>query len=275
MSTPPSMAVAVPFTWTPDATYDLRLAFASGASPANVLLVAGDYRMNLAPSSGSVQDFLRHVETRINAKLATLGRAETVTVSISTQGIVSIAMSGGVATWTFTSTLRDTLGMGSTTFTSLATAAGTYPPQGLYLFCGGDSDGWQRKEPIAGAMTQAGASYGVRSNIVTWEDTVRMEFIPSDPDARTQIGESWSPWENNDATLPWPCTRLVETALSKRCAFARYWQDTRASTSERYDLVTIPPDTLKTPDVKQQFPSLTTFRTWPLRMVRTATETRA
>ena len=98
---------------------------------------------------------------------------------------------------------------------------------------------------------------------------------PSDPDARTQIGESWSPWENTDATLPWPCTRLVETALSKRCAFARYWQDTRASTSERYDLVTIPPDTLKTPDVKQQFPSLTTFRTWPLRMVRTATETRA
>lgn len=274
MSTPPSMAIAVPFTWTPDATYDLRLAFASGASPANVLLVAGTYRMNLAPSSGSVQDFLRHVETRINAKLATLGRSETVTVSISTQGIVSIAMSGGVATWTFTSALRDALGMGSTTFTSLATAAATYPPRHLYLFCGGDSNGWQRKEPIAGAMTHAGKSYGVRSGIVTWDDTVQLEFIPSDTDARTLAGETWSPWEAA-ASPPWPVDDLIETALAKTCAFARHWQDVRSFTSEAYDLVTIPPEVLRAPDARHQFPGLTTFKTWALRMVRTATETRA
>lgn len=271
MSTEPSVALAVPFAWTQDATYDLRLAFASGASPVDVVVNTGTYRMNLAPSA---TDFLRKIQTKIDGALSGAGRAETSTVGITAAGLVTITLSAA-ATWTFTTEMRDVLGLSATGFSSVASVAGTHLPRDLYLFIGGESSGWQRREPIAGSVTQAGAAYGVRSGVVTWEDEIRMELIPSDPDAQTVTGETVTPWEAGSSTLPWSCTRLLETGFAVQCAFARHWQAVRASTSESYDIVTIRPEALSAPDVPYQFPGLVTFRTWTLPMVRTSTATRA
>lgn len=274
MSTPPDVALAVPFDWTPEA-YDLRLTFAAGASPVDVTITAGEYRCNLAKSATAPKDFLRMLQTRIDAALSGAARAETSTVSITTMGLVTIALSAPAATWTFTATLRDALGLSSASAGAVSSVAGAYPPRGLYLFAGGDSGGWQRREPVAGALTAAGSSYGVRSGIVSYAEDITLEFIPSDPDARTLEGEVWSPWENLTATLPWPVVTVMSSALARACAFSRHWQAVRASTSETFDVVTIPPAALSKPDCKYQFPSLTLWRVWRLPLVRTTTLTRS
>lgn len=265
----PSVALAVPFAWTPDGTRDVRLAFASGTSPVDVLVPAGTYRMNLATSG---TDFLRVLAGEITGDLMTAGRAETCAVSISAAGLVTLTLSAA-ATWTFSDTLRDALGLGASSFSSTTTVTGTYPPRDLYLFTGGASQGWQRKEPIAGGLTQAGGAFAVRSGVVTWADEVVLELIPSDPDAAP--GETVTPWEAGASTLPWSCERLLDTGLAVTCAFARQWQAVRASTSESYDLVTIRPEALSAPDAAYQFPGLTTWKQWTLPMVRTSTATRS
>jgi hypothetical protein len=271
VSTPPSIAIAVPFAWTQDATYDVRLAFAAGASPVNVLVDNGTYRMNIAAAGA---DFLRKLATEINDALTAAGRAETCSVDIGTIGLITITCSAA-ATFTFTTTLRDALGLGATTYTTVTTLTGTAPPRDLYLFIGGESQGWQRREPIAASMTCAGSAYGVRSGIVSWEDSIALELIPSDPDARTLAGETATPWEAGTATLPWSCERLITTGLAVTVAFARHWQDVRSSTSELFDLVTIRPEALAKPDSVYQFPGLTTWRTWTLPLVRTSTDDRS
>ncbi len=271
MTTPPSIAIAVPFAWEQAVGYDVRLAFASGTSPVDVKVDNGTYRMNLAASGA---DFLRKLATEINDALATAGRAETCSVDIGATGLVTITCSAA-ATFTFDATLRDALGMGSTTYTTVTSLTASAPPRDLYLFIGGESQGWQRREPIAASMTCAGSAYGVRSGIVSWEDSIALELIPSDPDARTLVGETATPWEAGSSTLPWSCARLITTGLAVTVAFARHWQDVRSSTSESFDLVTIRPEALSKPDSVFQFPGLTTWRTWTLPLVRTGTDDRS
>ena len=60
----------------------------------------------------------------------------------------------------------DTPIVSGTSFTSVTAIAGTEPPRDLYLLAGGDSQGWQRREPIAAGVTMAGAGYGVRVLVV-------------------------------------------------------------------------------------------------------------
>lgn len=270
-NTPPSIAIAVPFTWAQDPTYDVRLTFASGTSPVDVKVDNGTYRMNLAPSG---EDFIRKLATEINDALSGASRAETCSVDIGTTGLVTITASAATS-FAFTATLRDALGLGASSYSAVTSITAAAPPRDLYLFIGGGSDGWKRREPIAGSLTAAGRAYAVRSGIVSWEDTVNLELIPSDPDARSLAGETVTPWEAGSATLPWSCERLITTGLAATVAFARHWQAVRASTSESYDLVTIRPEALGQPDVKNQFAGLTTWKQWALPLVRTGTATRS
>lgn len=271
MTAPPAMALAVPFTWVQGGAYDLRLEFASGTSPVDVLVDNGEYRMNLAGSSG---DFIRKVAAEATGALSGVSRAETCTASISAQGLVTLTLSAP-ATWTLTSDLRDVLGFASTSYSSVASITASEPPRDLYLFLGGDSQGWRRREPIAAGVNQAGRVWGVRSGIVSWEDELNLELIPSDPAVRAAAAETATPWEAGASTLPWSCQRLLETALGKSVAFARHWQAVRASTSESFDLVSIRPEALSEPDVKNQYPSLASWRTWRLPLIRTSTSTRS
>jgi len=267
----PAVAIAVPFAWTHDATYDVRLDFVSGPSPVDVQVANATYRMRLA---GASEDFLRVLATAINDALTLATRAETCSVDIGASGLVTITCSSA-AKFTFTTDLRDLLGLGATSYTGVTTLTGAHPPRDLYLFVGGGSPGWKRKEPIAGKLNQAGAGFGVRSRIVTWEDTIALEMIPSDPTARAAAGETVTPWEAGSSTLPWSCERLIETGLAKTCAFARHWQEVRASTAEEYDLVTIRTEALAEPDAQYQFPGLTTWWSWNLPLVRTGVADRS
>lgn len=271
MSAEPSIALAVPFTWSQGGAYDVRLEFASGTSPVDTLVDNGTYRMNLAPVG---EDFLRKVAAEVTASLVAVGRAETCTASIGATGLVTLTLSAA-ATWTLTADLRDVLGMGASSYSAVASITGAHPPRDLYLFMGGESSGWQRREPIAASVTQAGAAYGVRSGVVTWVDEVALELIPADPEARAAAGETVTPWEAGSSTLPWSCERLLTTGLAVTCAFARHWQAVRASTSEEFDLVTIRPEALARPDSVYQFPGLTTWRRWKLPLVRTSTDDRS
>jgi len=268
-------ALAAPFTWTPDGSYDIRLAFASGASPVTATVDTGTYRMNLAPTSGSVRDFLRRLETRINAALATAARAETVTVAITSRGRVTVTLSSGVATWTVTSTLRDTLGLSSTSFSSVASIAGTEIPAHLYLFLGGESAGWSPEEAIASSMTNGGTALAIRSGVRTWVDEFALEFIPSDPSYATEQEADWSPWEPGSTTLPWSLRGLLDTGLAQTCGWSVEWQRVRDATDFAFDVVTIDPKDLARPRVTLMVPGLLAWRSWTVRLVRSSTKTRA
>ncbi|HEX4935562.1 MAG TPA: hypothetical protein VFV33_20415 [Gemmatimonadaceae bacterium] len=272
----PQTALAVPFTWTPDGTYDLRLAFAAGASPVDVTVPAATYRCNLAPTTGSVTDFLRKLASRADTALAAAGRAETVTAAITSAGLVTFTLSTGTATWTVTSDLQAALGLGSSSFGPVASIGGTYPPRGLLLFCGSETGLERREEPIAGGFTVAGGVFAVRSSIVTHTMTLELPFLPSTDVERFAQGVSWSPWRLGYGTSapPWPVETAITGALGQECAFARFWQSVRASTSEPFDVVQLDPAALATPDAGYQFPDLTSFVRLRLPVIRTEQKTR-
>jgi hypothetical protein len=227
--------------------------------------------MNLAETSGSVRDFLRRIETRINAALATASRAETATVAITTRGRVTVTLSAP-ATWTVTSTLRDTLGLSGTSFSSVASIAGTEIPAHLYLFLGGERSGWSPEEAIASSMTNGGSALAIRSGVRTWVDEIALEFIPSDPSHASEHDADWTCWEPSSTTLPWSVRKLIDTGLAKSCGWSTDWQRVRTATDVAFDLVMLDPKDIAKPRVKYPF---TAWRTWTVRLVKSGEKTRA
>ena len=260
-------ALAVPFAWVEDATYDLRVAFPAGASPADSVVVSGVYRHCLAPTSGTVQDFLRKLESAVNTEIAALGRAETITVSISARGRISIAISTGTATWTLTSSLAAALGFAATSYSAVASITATHMPRHFYLFVGGDGDGPQVETEVAARATTAGAVVGIASGVYRWRETIGLQFIPLTPTLAAGAEEpaDWSCWEpdaGGGAAVPWTLAELRRTGLAQEGAFTRTWPTARTSTTEAYARVSLDPDSLAKPSARQQFPSLVTWVTW-------------
>lgn len=267
MTTELTTALAVPFTWTEDPSYDLRVAFASGASPADSAVVSGVYRHCLAPTSGTVQDFLRKLQAAVNTEIAALGRGETIAVSISARGRVSIALSTGTATWTLTSSLAALLGFAATSYAGVATITATHLPRHLYLCVGGDGDGHQVETEVAARATTAGSVVGIASGVYRWRETIGLQFIPLNPTLAAGAEEpaDWSCWEpdaGGGAAVPWTLAELRRTGLAQECALTRTWPTARTSTTEAYARVYLDPDSLAKPSARQQFPSLVTWFQW-------------
>lgn len=268
-------ALAVPFSWTPGA-YDLRMAFGSGASPVDVTLDAGLYRVHLAGTMAAPRDALRRLEARANAALAAAGRSETIAVEITARGRITITLSTGVATWTVTSALRDLLGLPSTSAVNVAALAGVQGPQHFYLLLGGAREGWKPAEAIAASLTNGGRALAIRSGTRTWEDELTAEFIPSDPDHAVEQEADWTPWEPGATATAAPTFHtLLDEGLARQIAHTSQWQRVRASTTEPFDLVVIDPADLARPRSRYQFTGLTAWRQWSLRMIRSGTKTRA
>lgn len=267
-----TVALAAPFTFTENPTLDLSVTFASGASPAEATVPTATYRIHLAPTSGSVKDLLRTLETEINAAIAALSRAETVSVTMTARGRVQIAISAGTVSWTLSSDLAAVLGFTATSYSTVASITSTHTPRHFYTFVGGDSDGPQEETEVAARATTGGTVVGIQSGVKRWRETVALTFIPKNPSLAAAADEpaDWSAWEptpGGGTTYPWTLAELRRTALAQQVAITQRWGLVRASTSEAYQLAYLDPESLRAPRARQQFPGLEVWVAWELALI--------
>lgn len=264
-----TVALAVPFTFTENPTLDLAVAFPSGASPAEATVPTATYRIHLAPTSGSVKDLLRTLQTEINAAIAALSRAETVSVTMTARGRVQIAISAGTVSWTLSSDLAASLGFTTTSYSAVASITATHLPRHFYTFVGGETRGSMEETEVAARATTAGVVVGIQSGVKRWREELSLTFIPRNPSLAAGADEpaDWSAWEPNHGggtSAPWTLAELRREALGKECAITQNWPVVRASTSEAYELAYLDPEAIARPRCEQQLPSLAVWVQWTL-----------
>jgi hypothetical protein len=290
MAQPLTSALAVDFdhvTAAPDATF----TFASGLpASANATLPSGPYRMWIAPAATC---YLRNLAAVIAADL-TAQRSATYTgiASLSAAGIATLRIVSAATlptTVTFADGVWQRLGMASASpalsaGTGLVDIVGARPVWHLALFAERKSADWSPRTPMAGRVAVDGAGYGVSSRLTTWRDELTFGWIPRDPSYRTSLGLDQTPWEPEPEYLGaagtlagrlYALSDLVNAeAHARTCAFARgNWDTLRTSTSERFDLVTIPTAELAAPRLARVRAGWDAYRAWTTALIRQSTPT--
>ena len=267
-------AVAVPFAWTSGGT-DIVLTFASGASPVNVTVATGTYRMQLAPAT---IDFVRVVQNAINTALVGAGRSEVLTITMLPSSLIYVESTG-----VFTMALNDafkTLGF-SVGVTSALNATSTYPPANFATFIERVCADWSPKSAVSGAETNAGVGFGVYSDAWREEDEIAFGFIPRDPSTRASLSVNQTPWMPDAGSLvgaamprQWTCRDVLETAGGKTCAMASgNLQTLLSSTSARYDIVTLPFAEIAAARKDRVREEWNAYFRWTSRWIRQSTQT--
>lgn len=277
MATNIGSALACAFAWTAAAS-DAKVTFAPGTSPVQAPVPTATYRTGLAPAAS---DFARVWLGVLNAAMVSAGRA----------GVFSL-MWGADGRYTLSCTEAFTLAasagsqaLGWTAGASVGTSTtADYSPMHVLLLGERRSGMWGQITPIAAGETLGGVGYGVTSGVTRWEDEFDFGFVTRDASI---TGEYVTPWEPAEASLgslgaahlPWSISDTLAVALGQTCALARgRFQAIRASTSVRYDLVTIPGKEIASPRVRYQLPPWEKFLRWQVRLIRqsgTPTGTRA
>lgn len=266
----PSAMLAAPFAWTSGGT-DLVITFASGTSPVNVTVPSGTYRILLhAPAS----DFLKVVETAINAAIAAAGRAETVTVTMRSDGYVLFTASGSMSmTGIHSTALGSLLGFTDEVLSAFTTRRGERFPRHVALLCGQQSEPWAPTREMAVEIAAGGTTYGVMGAQETHETTAVFSFIPDEPGSTSDYLTPWAPTKANLSTVGshtgvWSVRDMLRLAIGQTWAYAHDYQTMRASTTERYDLVTVHPETIRSPRISRTIPDVIRYTTWTARLVR-------
>ncbi|MDB4930525.1 MAG: hypothetical protein JWM10_3009 [Myxococcaceae bacterium] len=290
MPPPLSAALAVDFDHVSGAP-DVTFTFVSGLpTSANATLGSGVYRMWLASAAFC---FPRALAAVIASDL-TAQRAHPYTciASMSAAGIVQlriISAFGLPTVVTFADGVWQRLGMASATPTlspgsGLVDVVGVRPVWHLALFAERKSLDWAPRTPMAGRTGVDGVGYGCSSGITTWNDEISFGYVPRDPTYRTALGLEQTPWEPEPDYLGlagtlgarlYSLTDLVSAdANARTLAFARgNWDAIRGSTSEYFDLVTIPTDQLARPRLARTRAGWEAYRIWTTQLVRQATPT--
>lgn len=279
MSTPAiHTAVAVAFDYAGET---VSVGLASGGSYTATLAAVTDARVLLAASA---KDLLQVLQAALNA-MPSLPGGVSFTVALSpTTGKVTITCTGD--TFKITGFAATTIAavLGYAANLTLLAASHTAPSQPKYLILAParTSPGWSPKTPMAAAETAGGVSYGVTSGVTRWEDELALDFLPSDPTSAALVGSVATPWEPAAADLgalgahavPWSVSDCLAAALGKTCALARgNFQALCASTSERYDLVSVAGADLAAPRSAYQVPGWEAYKRWTVSLIRQTTPT--
>lgn len=233
-------AIAVGFTHTSSAP-DLTIVFPSGASPVTVNVPTGTYYMWLCPLASC---FLRQLAAATTAALVAAGRAETATVALSDDGVVTFAVSGSPTSLTFGSWYRriglDAALVAGNFFT------GTRPVWYLGLMAAATGQAWQPKRAGGSEATTGGLVYTYAAANTSFTRTLSVTFQPTDPTFRAAVASEatamypadtylsslglitaareWSVLDNLHATLGgYPCGVAIGN-----------WLTVKESTSEGY-----------------------------------------
>jgi len=283
----PTMTTAIAPTFTLATAETFDLTFSSGPSPVTVTMPARDYRMVLAPSSGSTRDYLRAMTAAIQTALTGAGRTETPLVVIdTTTSLVTLTIAS--ASWSaaeVTGSPLRRLGFGSSIATVVTSAYATRPPLYLATFVQRVHVGWQPQSVLSGAETLGGVPYGVTSGVRRDEASLALGFVPRDPTQRASLAVSQTPLYPDAAydfslgvvaAREWSVLDVVTASLGQPVAFALgTWQTVAASTTDRYDIGAIKSETIMAPQIERTRDGWDAYYGITLDVTRSSTGTRA
>lgn len=283
----PTLTSAIAPTFTLATAETFSMAFTTGPSPITVTMAARDYRMVLAPSSGSVRDYVREMTAAIQTALTGAGRAETPLVTIdATMLLVSISIT--TAEWSASETAGSPLrrlGFNATIPSSIIGADAKRPPLHLATFVERKHVGWQPHSVVSGAETIAGVSYGITSGVRRDEDEIAFGFLPRDPTKRADFGLYQTSLQPDAAyafslgvvaAREWSALDVVTSALGQPVAFALgTWQTVSQSTSEYYDLGAIKAESIMSPQIERTRDGWDAYYGITLGVTRSSVGTRA
>lgn len=283
----PTLTSAIAPTFTLATAETFSMAFTTGPSPITVTMAARDYRMVLAPSSGSVRDYVREMTAAIQTALTGAGRAETPLVTIdATMLLVSISIT--TAEWSASETAGSPLrrlGFNATIPSSIIGADAKRPPLHLATFVERKHVGWQSHSVVSGAETIAGVSYGITSGVRRDEDEIALGFLPRDPTKRADFGLYQTSLQPDAAyafslgvvaAREWSALDVVTSALGQPVAFALgTWQTVSQSTSEYYDLGAIKVESIMSPQIERTRDGWDAYYGITLGVTRSSVGTRA
>ena len=283
----PTLTSAIAPTFTLSVAETFSMAFTTGTSPITVTMAARDYRMVLAPSSGSVRDYVREMTAAIQTALTGAGRAETPLVTIdATTLLVSISITS--AEWSASETAGSPLrrlGFNATIPSSIIGADAPRPPLHLATFVERKHVGWQPHSVVSGAETIAGVPYGITSGVRRDEDEIAFGFLPRDPTKRVAFGLYQTSLQPDAAyafslgvvaAREWSALDVVTSALGQPVAFALgTWQTVSQSTSEYYDLGAIKAESIMSPKIERTRDGWDAYYGITLGVTRSSVGTRA
>lgn len=202
-------AIAVGFTHTSSAP-DLTIVFPSGASPVTVNVPAAYYWMWITASGFC---FLRRLASDTTAALVAAGRAETATVALSDDGVMTFTVSGSPTSMTFGS-WYPRIGLDAALVAG-GTATGVRPVWYLILLAAATGNAWQPKRAGGSESTTGGVvyTYGA-TNIVYWR-TLNVTFQPTDPTFKAAVGSG--------ATAMYPTDPYLSSLTIGVTTVAREW----------------------------------------------------
>jgi hypothetical protein len=282
------LATAIAPTFTLSAGEDFELAFSSGPSPVTVTMPAGSYRMVLAPTTGSVTDYVRAMTAAINTALVAAGRAEPAIVIVdSTTGLSTISISG--APWSSANEVTGyplrRLGFDASFSPALDTVTATRPVLYLGLSIERISVGWQTKQIVSGAETITGVTYGIASGVQRADDSITLGFIPRDPTIRAANSIVQTALNPDDAYInslgvpaarEWSFMDLLRASVGQSCAFALgVFQTVAGDTAARFDVGAIRVRSVADPIIERARDGWNTYYRLTIDVTRTSTSTRA
>ncbi len=266
----PSVMLAAPFTWTTGGT-DLAMTFASVPSPVNVTVASGTYRVLL---STAATDLLAVLNAAIAAALTGAGRSETITFAMNASGLVTITASAAVTMSALHSgTLGAILGFTSGIAGSFTTRTADRMPRHVALLAGQASGPWAPRREMAVEQAAGGTTYGVMGAQETHETEMVFSFIPDEPGVTSDAITPWAPVKANLSTVGshtgvWSVRDMLHRALGQTWTYAHDYQAVRGSSSERFDYVTVTPETIRAPRTSRTIPDVIRYTTWTARMTR-------
>ena len=281
-------AIAPTFTLSTAETF--TMSFSSGTSPITVTMAAGNYRMVLgcAPTTSGTKDYLRALQTAIQAALTARGASETCAVGFdSTTLLATIAVTGSAwtaAAETAGAPLRR-VGFNASVTPSGNNASGVRAVLHLACFVERVHTGWQPVSTVSGAQTLGGIPYGITSGVRHDVDQMRLGFVPRDPTIRGNLAVPQTALYPADqyafslgvvAAREWSVLDVLTSSLGQPVAFARgTWQAVSASTSLYYDVGAIDAKTIAQPVLERLRDGWDAYYTITLDVLRSGVETRA
>lgn len=284
-------ALAVPFAWASSGASDVTVEFATSPSTVSCAIPGGTYRISLAPSAS---DFLRVIQSAVNAALTTAGRAERLTVAITEEGLVTLTFSGAI---TRLSVGADLLGWilgfevsaGVISSGAVGTLTAKRQPWYLAFFTSLTEGVWSPMQAGGAEVTTGGAVFAVAASSTWYERADAARFIPWSQSFATTMesrGTPMFPAEEYTTSLgsvavdrAWTILDVLQVARNTLCAVTiGQWATVRVSTTQRFVRAYVGPRTLLSPALSRQDPAWEGFVETPLHLVRPAsgdTETRA
>lgn len=221
------------------AGYDITVTPKDTGVPVAINVTSGTYRMCLAPSAS---DFLRVLETRVNAALFIAGSTTTLAVTLSDAGVVTLTFSAGPDAVAINATTARRLGL-ATSYASIATLTGTYPVWYLALLTAGTGGWWQPVQSGGAARTTGGVVYSFSSTLTSYTRSLDVGWQPTTPaDAATSSADATPMYPGDaymnaigavDTARQWSVLDVLQASRNALCGVAiGTWRTLKSSTSD-------------------------------------------